>query len=64
MRENPLAARGAYCAPPDPRAGIGLPLPEHPIPALGPSGLQLCASLLASLNPFTRVRLCSELNLC
>jgi len=42
-----------------------LPLPKNPIPALGPSDLQPWPFGHRSLplNPFTKIRLCSELNL-
>jgi len=72
MRETPLAAGslrlprtplgGAYSAPPDTLAGgEGLAAPR--CQPFGPPTLALRASLLASPNPFTIIRLCSELNL-
>jgi len=59
---------GAYSAPPDPLAGgegAGCPPPIIPLPlsALRAFNLGPRTSLLASPNPFAKIRLCSELNL-
>ena len=77
MRENPLVAgapartpmQGELTVLPRPPScsgdGAGCPLPKNPTPApwpFGPPTLALRASFLASPNPFTKIRLCSELN--
>ena len=56
---------GSFNAPPDSLAGGATPSPRiSPRSRLfGPPTLAVRATLLASTNPFTKIRLCSELNL-
>jgi len=63
MRENPLAPRSgprweSLQRSPDPLAGVeGLAAPpQQPHPRSRPPTLALRASLLASPNPFTKIR--------
>jgi len=71
MGKNPLAALGELTALPQTPSwwgGVvgGAAPPQEPhlrSRPFGPPTLALRASLLASQNPFTKIRLCSEMNL-